>query len=249
MEILIIEDERPSADRLLKLLAECRPEAKVTAVLGSVREGKEYFLSGKGADLVISDISLPDGLCFSIFENQAFYAPIVFTTAYDEYAIRAFDYNSIAYLLKPIRKEDLEKALSKAARGNQTPTEDLLKMLRSLSEGNVKWRERILVENGDESRPIRVSDIACFNYDLGTTKVMMRNGSSCLCGISLDRLEEQLNPDCFLRVSRQFIVNIEDVQSIKRVDTKHSVIKLNNSDEGIVTTNIRCNRLKLMLDK
>lgn len=249
MEILIIEDERPSVDRLVKLLAECRPDARVAAVLGSVREGKAYFSSGKGADLVLSDISLPDGLCFSIFEDSGINFPIIFTTAFDEYALRAFDYNSIAYLLKPIRKEDLEKALSKASSLSQAPTADLLERLRSLSEGNMKWRERILVENGDESLPIRVSDIACFNYDLGTTKVMMKNGSSCLCDISLDRLEEQLNPDCFLRVSRQFIVNIEEVQSIRRVDSKHSVIKMRHADEGIVATNIRCNRLKVMLDR
>lgn len=249
MEILIIEDERPSSDRLVKLLTECRPEAKIKAILKSVKEGTEYFRSGKSADLVMADINLPDGLCFSIFEETGVNCPTIFTTAYDEYALKAFEYNSIAYLLKPIRKEDLEKALSKLSNRVQASDQGILEILRSISEGNAKWRERILVENGDESLPIRVKDVAFFNYDLGVTKVVLKNNASCFCDISLDRLEEQLDPDCFLRVSRQYIINIEDVKSIKRIDTKHSVIKMLRSEEGIVATNIRCNRLKIMLDR
>lgn len=249
MEILIIEDERPSADRLVKILSECRPDAKVAAVLKSVREGTEYFRSGKSVDLILADISLPDGLCFSIFEENSISCPVIFTTAYDEYALQAFDYNSIAYLLKPIRKEDLEHALSKVKERVQVPDQNLMEMLRSLSKGEMKWRERILVDNGDECLPIRVRDVSWFNYDLGATKVVLKDNSRFFCDLSLDRLEEQLDPDFFLRVSRQFIINIEDVRSIRRIDTKHSVVIMKRSDEGIVATNVRCNRLKVMLDR
>lgn len=249
MEILIIEDERPSADRLVKLLKECCADANVTSVLQSVQEGKEYFCSGRKADLIISDISLPDGLCFSIFEDLSIDCPIIFTTAYDEYALKAFDFNSIAYLLKPIRKEDLVKSLAKMPSHPQTSDSDLSELLKKLSEGKVRWRERILIENGEELRPIKVKNVSFFKYDMGATKAVMKNKSGSYCELSLDRLEEQLDPERFLRVSRQFIINIEEVISIKRIDTKHSLIRMKESDEEIVATNIRCNRLKVMLDR
>lgn len=247
MDILIIEDEKPSAVRLVNLLKECCADANVLAVLQSVKEGVEYFGSGKSAELIISDVSLPDGLCFSIFEGADISCPVIFTTAYDEYALRAFEYNSIAYLLKPIRKEMLEKAISKLS--SNMSYSDISALLKSLVKGQVKWRERILVEDGDECLPVMVDNISFIQSDLGATKVVKKDNSSHLCNISLDRLEEQLNPDCFLRVSRQYIVNIENVESIKRVDTKHSLIRMKDSNEQIATTNSRCNRLKLLLDR
>lgn len=249
MDILIIEDELLSADRLSKLLVEVVPEANVVSVLSSVEDSIEFLNSGRHIDLILSDINLPDGLCFSIFDECHISCPIIFITAYNQYAIKAFDYNSIAYLMKPIRKEELEKAVLKLLDHKIPYTSGLTDIIKAITKGTVKWRERILIQNVDEAYPINVKDVSFFIYDLGLTRVVMNDNSSCLCDISLDRLEEQLDPEVFLRVSRQHIVNISDVVSIKRIDTKHSNIRMKNSSEEIVSTNSRCNRLKILLNK
>jgi len=248
MDILIIEDEQLSADRLVKLLGESVPEAKVVSVLHSVSEGVEFFNSGTSVDLILADISLPDGLCFSIFDRSTVDCPVIFITAFDEYALHAFEYNSIAYLLKPIRKEELVKAVSKARTRGVALTSEISGFLRSISEGKVKWRERILLQNGEEYLPVNVKEISCFIYDLGATKVVMKNGNVGFSDVSLDHLEQQLDPSRFLRLTRQHIIDVDDVKSMKRVDSKHFLVRLKSAAEEITATNSRCNRLKVILD-
>lgn len=248
MDVVIIEDEQLSADRLVKLLGETAPGAKVVSVLHSVSEGMEYFGTAPSVDLVLADISLPDGLCFSIFDNCNIASPVIFLTAYDEYALQAFRYNSIAYLMKPVRKEELGKAILKSRMHGTVLSSDISGFIRAISEGKVKWRERILLQSGEEHLPVLVKEVSFFVYDFGATKVLLKDGSTGLCEVSLDRLEEQLDPSRFLRLTRQHIIDIEDVKSIKRIDSKHHLVRMKSTDEEITATNSRCNRLKVMLD-
>ena len=249
MDIVIIEDEQLSADRLVKMLGESVPGAEVVSVLHSVKEGLEFFGRGPAADLVLADISLLDGLCFSIFDCCDVAIPVIFLTAYDEYALQAFRYNSIAYLMKPVRKEDLVKAVIKYRIHGNVLSPETRSIIRAIGEGKLKWRERILLQSGEEYFPVPVGEVSFFVYDFGVTKAVMKDGSMGLCDISLDHLEEQLDPSRFLRLTRQHIIDIEDVKSLKRIDSKHFLVRMKSSAQEIASTNSRCNRLKVMLDR
>lgn len=219
MKILLIEDEAPAAERLQKLLHRIDPTIEIVAVLESVTQAKAWFTRSSPVDLILSDIQLADGLSFEIFEQYPVHSPIIFTTSYDEYAIRAFKVRSIDYLLKPIKGADLEVAITKyrAMNSEVLAPELTLKMetlLDKLSGGERKTKGRFLVKNGDQLIPVAQDEIAYFFTAQEITCLVRRDGKQFLVDYTLEELDRLLNPTLFFRLNRQFTASIPSISRI-----------------------------------
>ncbi|NIG55072.1 LytTR family DNA-binding domain-containing protein [Chitinophaga sp. Cy-1792] len=213
MNIVIIEDERPNAERLKRLIAELRPNAVIKAVLESVAETLQWLQQHPQPDLILMDIKLGDGVSFEIFEKTNISAPVIFTTAYDEYAIQAFKQNSIDYLLKPVEKEELSAALEKFDRIlPAASTLSLEKLLQDIKPKN--YRSRFLIPYRDGFKTILADSTLYFCSEQKVTKARLLNGDEETVPLTLDELELQLDPKTFFRANRQYIINIEAVDII-----------------------------------
>jgi two-component system, LytTR family, response regulator len=218
MKILIIEDEPLVARDLQNLLRRTAPDTEVVAVLSSVDAGKKWFASNKWPDLILSDIQLSDGISFDIFEGLKLTCPIIFTTAYDDYAIRAFKLNSIDYLLKPVDGQELGKALAKyKSLSTESVIGDQLKHFLAGWDLNnpKKFKERFLTLHRNTLVPVSVSDIAFFCKEELIYLHTMGNEKYICEHHTLDEIESLINPEIFYRVNRQFIVHIQTVSKIK----------------------------------
>jgi two-component system LytT family response regulator len=220
MEILIIEDEPLVAKDLENLLRRIEPAAKIQAILSSVDASRKWFSSRAQPDLILSDIQLSDGISFEIFEDHRLNCPIIFTTAYDDYAIRAFKLNSIDYLLKPIDGKDLAAALSKykSLSTENVLTDQLKTLMSGWNQPHKKYKERFLTLHRNTLVPVVQQDIAFFHKEELIHLHTMSNEKLICEHQTLDEIETLLNPEIFFRVNRQFIIHI---QSVGRIKTTH----------------------------
>ena len=216
MNIIIIEDEKPSARRLTRMLASIGKE--VVATLYSVEESIQWFQENEHPDLILLDIQLSDGLSFEIFEQIEVKSAIIFTTAYDEYALKAFKLNSIDYLLKPIDKDELENAIVKFS-SNQIIKESLkvdLNQIRKLLVNPLEksYKERFTVKLGQHLKMIPIDEIECFYSENKGTYIATRSKRVFLIDSTLEEIDSDLDPLKFFRVSRKFYVNINAIKDI-----------------------------------
>lgn len=213
MNVLIIEDEDLAAEKLERMLGEIDPKVKVRAKIGSIKEAVSW-LKEHTVDLIFIDIQLSDGLSFSIFEDVHITTPLVFTTAYDQYAIRAFQHNSISYLLKPIRRRDLKESLEKFDRLRTAFSIDF-ETLSSIYNGEKPdYKKRFLISIGEKLKKVEVTDIAYF-YAMDKS-VFCRTFKNKALPIdhSLDTLEDLLDPANFFRINRKYIVNMDAIEQM-----------------------------------
>jgi two-component system LytT family response regulator len=221
MKILIIEDEPLVAKDLQNLLKRVEPNALIETVLSSVEASRKYFANHAQPDLILSDIQLSDGISFDIFEKLHLTCPIIFTTAYDEYAIRAFKLNSIDYLLKPVDEKELSAALAKY---KSLTTESILaEQLKSMISNwqqvpHKKYKERFLSLHRNTLIPVTQNEIAFFQKDELIYVHTLTNERYISEHQTMDEIESLLNPEFFFRVNRQFIIHI---QSVGRIKTTH----------------------------
>ncbi|MDT0650272.1 LytR/AlgR family response regulator transcription factor [Autumnicola edwardsiae] len=214
MQALIIEDEKPSARRLQRMLE--KQKVNVIATLHAVEEATEWFLQNEHPDIIFLDIQLSDGLSFEIFENVEIRSAIIFTTAYDEYALKAFKLNSVDYLLKPIDDEELAAALQKFY-NNSAAFKGGLSMQNLQSIFNLptsEYRKRFTVQIGQHIKLINVEEISCFCSENKSTYIHTLDKRHYPLEISLEKLENELNPENFFRINRQSIVNISAIEDI-----------------------------------
>lgn len=213
MKVLIIEDEKLAAEKLQHSLHEIDPTIEIIAILGSVRESVKWLLQNQ-ADLIFLDIQLSDGISFTIFEQVQVNTPIIFTTAYDQYAIKAFQLNSISYLLKPIRKRELEESLKKY-KSLKTAFGIDFDLLLSNIQGNVhEFKKRFLIQIGEKIRKIEVTEIAYFYALEKAIFIKTFKGISYPIEYTLDKLESMLNPENFFRINRKYLVNMESISNM-----------------------------------
>jgi len=229
MKVVIIEDEKPAARRLSRMLNEIGLEP--ITMLHSVEEAVNWFYTNEHPDLLFLDIQLSDGLSFEIFEEVEVKSAIIFTTAYDEYALKAFKLNSIDYLLKPIDTDELENAVNKykkihANRMNQSINFEQLKNLISPSQKN--YKKRFTVKIGQHLKMISTEAIACFYSENKATYIHTITNRTYLVEDTLEQLEEKLQPEIFFRVSRKFFVNINAIKDIISYTNSRLKIVLNN---------------------
>lgn len=215
MRTIIIEDEQFAARRLESMIREYNPSVIIEARLESVAESVEWLRNNPHPDLIFLDIHLEDGLSFSIFDQVKVNVPIIFTTAYDEYAIKAFKLRSIDYLLKPIVQADLNKAIDKYREWSNEKQVFDISQLRALMIGDTKtYRERYSVVVGQKLKSIEVKDIAYFFSNSGITFIVSTSGNQFSIDNSLDNLLEELDPKLFFRINRQYIVHMQSLANI-----------------------------------
>ncbi len=216
MRVIIIEDEIPAANRLEKLLLNYSDKIEIVNKPDSIESSVRYLSSGQNIDLIFMDIQLADGLSFDIFEKVKIITPVIFTTAFDQYTLKAFKVNSIDYLLKPIDENELHQSLEKYQQLYSKPQPDFSdKMLKLMKEINaVKYKERLLIKRGQQLSYLKTENTAycfadgklCYAVDFNGTKYLLEN--------NLSLLEEQLQPDNFYRINRHLLVNIEAVKKV-----------------------------------
>ena len=218
LTIAIVEDEVHNQRLLNGMINDIRPLWKVSAFIESVKEGIDYFKENQ-PDLVFMDVQLRDGVCFSIFEKLKIECPVIFTTAYDNYAIQAFKVNSIDYLLKPLKEKELEQAILKFESLNHTakkqPLPDYNEILHAIRKGEIKYRTRFLVQGSNAYYKLDVKEIAYFYSENKITSGVTFNKKEHVLDTTLEALEEELDPHLFFRANRSTIVHVDSIYKIE----------------------------------
>lgn len=228
MKVIIVEDELPSSRRLQRLLNTMSYEILATFV--SVKETVLWLQNNKHPDMLFLDIQLSDGLCFDIFEDVEVTSAIIFTTAFSDYSLKAFDYNSLSYLLKPIRQEKLDNALQKAK--TFVTNKDALKTLKQLIQtGEIpQYKKTFPVKVGMAVKMIETPQIACF-YSYDNSTYIHSRGSNYIINYALSTLVDVLNPQLFFQISRKCIVNKSAIKSIRQIKNGRLQLEIDSFTE------------------
>lgn len=223
MKVLIIEDELSAQQELKRMLNQIRPDIIILEYIDSIEESIEWLQSNDEPDLIFLDVQLSDGLSFEIFQQVEVKTPIIFTTAFDQYAVQAFKLNSIDYLLKPIEKEELESSLKKfdelqdkiQPRQSLVIDQDQIKQLFQ-SNLNKDYKKRFIIKSGERLRHVSVEDIAYFYSEDDYTYLVAKENAKFIIAFKLDELLNLLDPNDFFRVSRKYITNIHSIKVVNK---------------------------------
>lgn len=253
MKVLIVEDEIAASENLAYLLGNLDRTIEVVGVLDSVKNTVAYFRQPREIDLVFLDIHLADGLSFEIFDSVKIEAPIIFTTAYDQYALKAFKLNSIDYLLKPIDKDELSGSLEQYRshiKGKNGLVDVQVASLLSLIKGQRKTNKTtFLVNHRDELIPLKTMQLAYFYIDTGIVKVKTHDNHTYAIDKKLEDLENELNPEIFCRVNRQFIICKNAIANIKYYFGGKLIINVNPVfEERIIISKAKAPDFKKWMD-
>ncbi|WP_207432497.1 LytR/AlgR family response regulator transcription factor [Sabulibacter ruber] len=260
MNILLIEDEYLASEKLEAQLLRYDPTIRVVGTIDSIRNAVRWFESNPTPDLAFLDIHLSDGNSFEIFQKVEVKCPIIFTTAYDEYAVKAFKVNSIDYLLKPISNEDLAAAMDKfkALRQSQpqTPALDMHQIMALLNRNaspiteTPNYKNRFLVKSGQKIRSVSTDEIAYFYAEDKIVFLITTNGQRFITDYTLDTLQEILDPEQFSRLNRQFIAHIHSIDEIHPyLKGRLKVYVKPTTDKEIIISNERAAAFKEWLGK
>ncbi len=226
MKAVIVEDEKPAARRLQRMLS--KEGLEVEIMLHSVTEGVEWFSNNDVPDLIFLDIQISDGLSFEIFEQVDVKSAVIFTTAYDEYALKAFKLNSIDYLLKPIDEEELHAAIQKFQKLNKKNSIDFdVQHFKELLLGKTH-KTRYTVSVGQHLKIVETAEISCFYTENKATYLHNNEGRNYVMDTTLDTLEKELNTDQFFRINRQAIIKLKAIEDIITYSNSRLKIQLKN---------------------
>lgn len=249
MKVLIIEDEPRAAHRLSKLIKQIAPDTNIVAILESVRESLKFLKSNPSPDLIFSDIRLADDLSFEIYKQIKVSCPIIFTTAYDQYAIEAFSTNGIDYLLKPIEEERLKQAIEKLKNLEKKPDlEKILDLISKNSIGSKKYKTRFMVRVGEQIKAIITENIKAFYSFDRATFILTNSNNNYIVDYSLDQLEEMLDPRLFFRVNRKHFVSLDACKQIYAWSNSRLKIEVEGLDDEVVVARERVSGFKEWLD-
>jgi two-component system response regulator LytT len=220
MKILLVEDEELAAERLAQLVKEIEPEAEIHGPIDTVTATIAHLKTNPGYDLILLDIQLADGKSFTIFEECDVVTPVIFTTAYDEYALQAFELNSIDYLLKPVNREKLKLSLDKFRKlkeyySSESPNSQLYEMIRNLKMPQLSgYKNRFLINKGDLMVPVKASEISCFYAEDKEVFILTHDNKRHIIPHSIEELSIKLDAKLFFRVNRQFIISIDSIRKV-----------------------------------
>lgn len=252
MKFLIIEDEKPNANRLKKIVEQLDSTFQVVDILDTVGGAITWFNQNPHPDIVLMDIRLADGLSFEIFDQVKISSAVIFTTAYDEYALQAFKVNGVDYLLKPVEKDELEAAINKVNRNPISAASDpyLNELLSFIKQKDVRYRSRFLFPYKDGYKTINVADISLIYSEDKNTHLVLTNGTLQLATQTMEELEEQLDPEQFFRANRQYIINISGIESIhNHFHGKLKVVIRNQTQYEILISKEKAPLFKQWLDR
>lgn len=253
MNVLIIEDEAPAARRLQNLVLEIDPAIKVVGSTDSIASSVKWLETNAVPDLIFMDIQLGDGLSFEIFERVAIKAPIIFTTAYDEYALKAFKVNSIDYILKPVDKPELQSALLKfktlirTENVSKSIMDNIGQVVEMLSK---KYKERFVVKVGEHLRTIEVKDIAYFVSQDKVTFCVTSDNRNHIIDFTLEHLQEMIDPQVFFRINRKYLVGAKSIIDIISYSNSRLRLVLRGSqDNDVIVARERVGEFKTWLGR
>lgn len=251
MKVIIIEDERLSAEHLTRLLGRIDHTIEVIGYYDSVKRSITELKKQTPCDLLFVDIHLGDGISFEIFSNVEVNMPIVFTTAYDDYAIEAFKLNSVDYLLKPIVQQDLLRALEKFKRWNKNAAgEERMRIQQTFDTYTKAYKSRFMVKMGEVISSIKTEDALYFISEDGLVLLVNKEGRRYPVDFTLEQLQDMLAPDDFFRINRKVLVNINAIQKVSTYFNSRLKISLNGLDEdAAVVSRERVNDFKAWLDR
>jgi DNA-binding LytR/AlgR family response regulator len=255
MKIVIVEDETLAVERLRQILPVCEPNAEILAEFDTIADTVDYFKQKPSAvDLLILDIELADGKSFEIFERVTIDAPVIFTTAFDSFALQAFKYYSIDYLLKPIQKEDLKTAFDKLRRvipGRVgMDVSELTALRRFIEKATSNYRERFVIKTGNKLQFRSEEDVAIFYADGKNVFLIAKSDNrKFLVDHTLEELERCLDPTKFFRISRKYIVRVDSIQEVKGLISGKLEVKLKQScDQELLVSRDRVSDFKSWLN-
>jgi DNA-binding LytR/AlgR family response regulator len=250
MKVIIVEDEKLSAEHLTNLLKKIDPTIEVIAQYDTIKKSIEEFKKGLKVDLLFMDVHLADGISFEIFTKVAIETPVIFTTAYNEYAIKAFKVNSVDYLLKPVGLADLKKALEKYKKLNVLDQATVLENINTAYQNLSKqFKSRFMVKMGDTISSVKCEDISHFVSEDGAVLLVTEN-KRYVIDYTLDNLESLVSPDLFFRINRKVLININSIQKVSAYFNSRLKLNFNSlvDEDGIVSRE-RVNDFKAWLDK
>lgn len=252
MKIVIIEDEAPAFRRLQKILEEVMPDVELVEVFDSVEGAVEWIKANDQPDLFFMDIQLSDGLSFEIFDQVNVSSPVIFTTAFDEYMLKAFKVNSVDYLLKPIKKEDLQFSIEKLSKLRSLYSSGDININEIVKQINLESRDyksRYLIRQGDKMLSVETDQIAFFQTRNGVVHLTTFADRTFLMDQSLDELESSLNPQQFYRANRQFIVCFSAIQAIHKYHKGKLLVEVKpKSRDEIIISAEKASKFKLWMD-
>ena len=250
MKILIIEDEKRNFTRLKKQLLEIDKNFEVIGPIDSVSELKEILTGSNHYQLILADIRINGGTCFDAFDIVKPDAPVIFVTAYDEYALKAFKNNGIAYLQKPFEVDELRESINKAMKMIE-PQKEMAHLISLLKDNSKKkYRERFLVPKGEQLQIVNSYSINHFMLDGKNTIAYLEDGSSVCLNECLNDLEQELDPAIFFRINRQCIINLDDIVNIEMTWNSKLKLKLRHfKDQELEVSRDRVNDLKECLNR
>lgn len=248
MKVLIIEDETRAANHLVRLLELNEPHIEIVDIIESVSEAISFLTNAPVVDLIISDIQLADGLSFDIYEQVKIECPIIFTTAYDQYAIDAFNTNGIDYLLKPIEEKRLKQAFEKVQQFTPNQSMQLIQQML-LNKSESQHKARFMVKAGDRIKTVAIEDIEAFYSQDKATFIFTENERSYAVDYSLDEIINLINPTNFFKVNRKFIVSIKACTNILAWSNSRLKLTISGLDEPIIVAREKVQEFKKWLDR
>ena len=249
MNIMIIEDEQSNERHLRNILKTVLPDSRIIASTGSIRSSIE-FLSGTDIrpDIVFADIQLADGLCFPIFEKVNFNIPVIFTTAYDQYAMNAFECNGVAYILKPVMEKDVRLVMDRLMSLVPLNRNDITELKDSIINRTKSYPKRLIIEHGPDLFPVYVSDIVLIETEFRNTKIFTSDGRWGISKYTLKFFEENLECRNFFKISRREIISMDKILALKKI--RHDVYEVVFSpgiSEKVFITSDKVKALKRLL--
>ena len=250
MRILIIEDEMPAANRMIRMLQQLFPAGEFLERLDTVSRAVRWFGENSPPDLIFCDIQLADGISFEIFEKVKVTAPVIFTTAFDQYAIKAFQVNAIDYLLKPIDPVELAKAVDKFKSQQLKPALDI-DVLRGLLQLEKKaFKSRFLVRFGEKIQSIAMEEVAFFFSEERVTFLQTKEGKKYVLDATLEQVESQIDPEVFFRINRKYLCRVDAVDEVLTYSNSRLKVKLKNCpDHDILISREKVGDFKDWLDR
>ncbi|MBN2521027.1 MAG: response regulator transcription factor [Bacteroidales bacterium] len=250
MKYLVFEDEELIADMLVQLIKQCRPNYELLKILPSIKNGMEWLQNNTSPDLIFMDIQLSDGTCFEIFNQINIESPVIFTTAYDQYAIQAFKVNSVDYLVKPVTLTDLEPAITKFEK-YKIPASAHQEIYEKVMQQMFKpYKQRFLVKIGEQLKYINTSDIAYILFDDRMVYAYSINGNKVILDYSIEQAEKLVDPNMFFRINRKMIINLKSIEKISSYFNHRLKLQLKPLiEEDIIVSRERVANFKAWLDK
>lgn len=252
MDILIVEDEPHAAQRLQTLASELIPNANILASIDTVKKAVQWLQTNK-PDIIFMDIQLADGLSFQIFEQVQIDSPVIFTTAYDEYALRAFKVNSIDYILKPVDKEQLNSALQKLRNlsRNKSHQNDVLgNIAQALELLRKRYKTRFVIKVGEHLHTIDVETVLYFFSQDKTTFCVTDDNRNHILDYTLEQLEDMLDPEAFFRINRKYLVRSSAIKDIiSYTNSRLRLVLKGSTDSDIIVARERVQEFKNWLDR